>query len=166
MTRVRSVKHWLTLALTLYGLATQALAHESGRKLPAAPLPAGTAAAIFLLALLLGAGAAWGWRGARPALRARIRQSSAALVVALLLWVLPEFSLHQTHHALEHGRPDCAVQIIASLCGSLAIQATPALGVLSVVIVVLPTAIPPVGALSLPSETARSPPDPPPQRPS
>jgi hypothetical protein len=166
------------LALTVALSVWTPLAFGHGQMPPAAwegralswPVPgqaaAGVAAGALLLAgvLLAALPALRRKAGGRPGvreLRARSRLVTpplAGALLALLLWVLPWLSLHDTHHALERAAPVCAVAQIVHSQGAGILPATVALAQ------PLPADIAPLPApaalssRSAPPAAARSPP--------
>jgi len=125
------------------------LAHAGALVVAAAVL----AAAMLLAALLLVALRCWASgpsRLATPVL--------AGSLLALLVWVLPWLSLHDTHHALERGEPACEVAQIVHSQGGGILPATVALATISVTSAVPLTAPAPYPSRSAPPHAARSPP--------
>lgn len=88
----------------------------------------------------------------------RVRPALAGALLALLVWVLPWLSLHDTHHALERGEPTCQVAQIAHSQGGGILPPVPVLALPPLadrVPVPAPVAL---SSRSAPPPSARSPP--------
>jgi len=97
-------------------------------------------------------------RGRPTGNRLGLNSVAAGCIIAMLLWILPWLSLHETHHALDNKEPNCSVaQIVHSQAGGV-LQTTLAVvpnGVEFTLVFPVPVALFPVSA---PQPAARSPP--------
>jgi len=123
------------------------------------PGQAGAVGAWVLAGMLLAALPLLRRKGGRRSFISRIvARPLAGAVLALLLWMLPWLSLHDTHHALERGAPACQIAQIVHSQGSGILPASVALAP-PLLADIVPLAEP-VALLSrsAPQPAARSPP--------